>query len=44
MMNIIEGRFDGKVMIVTGAARGIGSATAKRAASEGAEVVLVDKL
>ncbi|MEG2624832.1 MAG: SDR family oxidoreductase [Christensenella sp.] len=44
MMNIIEGRFDGKVMIVTGAARGIGAATAKRAASEGAEVVLVDKL
>lgn len=37
-----NGRFDGKVMIVTGAARGIGKATAIRAAAEGARVVLVD--
>lgn len=39
-----EGRFDDKVMIVTGAARGIGKETAIRAAKEGAKVVLVDKL
>lgn len=39
-----EGRFDGKVMIVTGAARGIGRATALRAAAEGAKLVLVDRL
>lgn len=37
-----NGRFEGKVMIVTGAARGIGKATAIRAAAEGAKVVLVD--
>ncbi|HAX72214.1 MAG TPA: oxidoreductase, partial [Firmicutes bacterium] len=35
-------RFENKVMIVTGAARGIGKATAIRAAKEGAKVVLVD--
>ncbi|MEG1354083.1 SDR family NAD(P)-dependent oxidoreductase [Clostridium sp.] len=39
-----EGRFEEKVMIVTGAARGIGKATAIRAAKEGAKVVLVDRL
>ncbi|MGL4570566.1 MAG: SDR family NAD(P)-dependent oxidoreductase [Clostridium sp.] len=39
-----EGRFEDKVMIVTGAARGIGKATAIRAAKEGAKVVIVDKL
>lgn len=38
------GRFEDKVMIITGAARGIGRATAIRAAKEGAKVVIVDKL
>ena len=37
------GRFDDKVMIITGAATGIGRATAIRAAKEGAKVVLVDR-
>ena len=36
-------RFDGKVVIVTGAASGIGEATARRFAAEGAEVALVDR-
>lgn len=35
-------RFEGKVAIVTGAAGGLGRATAARLASEGAKVVLVD--
>ncbi|MDO5294994.1 MAG: SDR family NAD(P)-dependent oxidoreductase, partial [bacterium] len=35
-------RFEDKVMIITGAARGIGRATALRAAKEGAKLVLVD--
>lgn len=35
-------RFENKVVIVTGAASGIGLATAKRFASEGARVVLAD--
>ena len=37
------GRFDGKVMVVTGAAQGIGAAVAIRAAAEGALVVLADR-
>ncbi|HVM65278.1 MAG TPA: glucose 1-dehydrogenase [Acidimicrobiales bacterium] len=36
------GRLDGKVAIVTGAASGIGRATAERLASEGARVVVAD--
>jgi 3-oxoacyl-[acyl-carrier protein] reductase len=36
-------RFAGKTAIVTGAARGIGGATAARLASEGARVLLVDR-
>lgn len=36
-------RFDGKVVIVTGAAQGIGRACARRFASEGARVVVADR-
>jgi NAD(P)-dependent dehydrogenase (short-subunit alcohol dehydrogenase family) len=38
----VPGRFAGKTMIVTGCARGMGAAAAKRAALEGANVVGVD--
>ncbi len=37
-------RFTGKVAIVTGGARGIGAATARRLASEGASVLITDVL
>ncbi|WP_432974471.1 SDR family NAD(P)-dependent oxidoreductase [Dactylosporangium sp. CA-233914] len=36
-------RFDGKVAVVTGAASGLGAATAKRLSAEGAKVVAVDR-
>lgn len=35
-------RFDGRTMVVTGAASGIGASTARRLAREGARVVIVD--
>ena len=40
---IFSGRFADKVMVVTGAAQGIGAGIATRAAKEGAAVVLVDR-
>jgi 3alpha(or 20beta)-hydroxysteroid dehydrogenase len=39
----LTGKLEGKVALVTGAARGIGAATAGRFAAEGARVVLADK-
>lgn len=41
---IVSGRFANKVMVVTGAAQGIGMGVAARAAAEGARVVLADKV
>ena len=43
MSKIIDGRFSDKVMIITGAAGGIGKAVALRAAKEGAKLVLADR-
>jgi dihydroxycyclohexadiene carboxylate dehydrogenase len=40
---IFQERFAGKVMVVTGAAQGIGAGVATRAAAEGASLVLVDR-
>lgn len=37
------GRLDGRIAIVTGAASGLGLATSKRFAAEGATVVMVDR-
>jgi meso-butanediol dehydrogenase/(S,S)-butanediol dehydrogenase/diacetyl reductase len=39
----MKDRFEDKVVIVTGAASGIGEATARRFSAEGAKVVLVDR-
>ena len=39
----LKGRFQGKVMVVTGAAQGIGRTVALGASREGASVVLVDR-
>jgi benzoate/toluate 1,2-dioxygenase reductase subunit len=40
---ISPGRFDGKVVIVTGAAQGIGERTARRISAEGGSVLLADR-
>ena len=42
-MNIIKDRFKDSVMVVTGAAGGMGKAMAIRAAKEGAKLVLADR-
>jgi 3alpha(or 20beta)-hydroxysteroid dehydrogenase len=38
----VSGRLDGRVALVSGAARGVGAATARRLTDEGAQVVLAD--
>ncbi|QUH02296.1 1,6-dihydroxycyclohexa-2,4-diene-1-carboxylate dehydrogenase [Saccharopolyspora erythraea] len=40
---VSPGRFDGKVVVVTGAAQGIGERTARRIGAEGGTVVLADR-
>ena len=40
---IFPGRFEGKVLVVTGSAQGLGEAVATRAAREGGAVALVDR-
>ncbi|MFD6673248.1 1,6-dihydroxycyclohexa-2,4-diene-1-carboxylate dehydrogenase [Rhodococcus zopfii] len=41
--SIFPGRFDGRAVVVTGAAQGIGCAVATRIAAEGGDVVLIDR-
>ena len=37
----MPGRFEGKIAVVTGAAGGIGSATAERLVAEGADTIAI---
>lgn len=39
----MTGRFDGKLALVTGAARGIGASIAQRLLGEGAEIIAIDR-
>jgi hypothetical protein len=43
MTGLMEGRFTGRVAVVSGAANGIGRASALRLAREGADLVVVDR-
>jgi dihydroxycyclohexadiene carboxylate dehydrogenase len=43
MAALVEGRFTGRIAVVSGAANGIGRASALRLAREGADLVVVDR-